>query len=150
MQPGNITYGEDTLMSRAQSLAIKAHEGQYRRDGVTPYVKHAEDVVRRLSHESDIVIAAAWLHDVLEDTETGTHSFRFYGVSESVIKLVETLTHLPHENYMVYIGRVARDPAARKIKIADILSNLADDPTPRQIEKYAKALLILNDHNLNP
>jgi len=34
---------------------------------------------------------------------------------------------------------------ARKVKIADMLSNLADNPTDKQIKKYAKGLLFLVD-----
>src|SRR6185312_7257795 len=49
-----------------------AHQGQLYGKNVS-YSKHLEDVVETLHTfglYSDIIIAAAWLHDVLEDTNT--------------------------------------------------------------------------------
>jgi hypothetical protein len=52
----------------------------------------------------------------------------------------------PETDYDDYPERVAASPIAAKVKIADMLSNLADDPTPKQIRKYAKGLLRLVHH----
>ena len=46
---------------------------------------------------------------------------------------------------MTYLARVKENPIALKVKIADMLCNLADDPTPRQVEKYRKGMLFLQD-----
>src|SRR6186997_1083784 len=58
----------------AVSLASRAHEGQRRKDGETPYVSHPFRVcliVRDLFGFDDIrMLMAALLHDVIEDTNT--------------------------------------------------------------------------------
>jgi hypothetical protein len=42
-----------------------------------------------------------------------------------------------------YLRRIKSDPVAKRVKIADMLANLGDRPSERQIVKYAKGLLIL-------
>ena len=56
----------------AKKIAFEKHNGQFRRDGVTPYINHPAEVVRLLekSNASAHEIAAGWLHDVIEDTGT--------------------------------------------------------------------------------
>lgn len=130
----------------AERIARDAHAGQTRRDGLTAYISHPRDVATRLSGESDEVIATAWLHDVLEDTAVGSHDLRIAGISERVVTAVISLTRFnKNQPYAWYIARVTSDPIALKVKIADILSNLSDKPTEKQIVKYARALLILLD-----
>lgn len=64
------------LVTLASSIARKSHDGQFRRNGTTPYITHPEAVARSLEGEHPNVIAAAWLHDTLEDTHHrgGSHS----------------------------------------------------------------------------
>ena len=57
-------------VERAIALAIRAHEGQVRKDGQLPYVVHPVTVALILSRytgDEDTIIAGL-LHDVLEDT----------------------------------------------------------------------------------
>jgi GTP pyrophosphokinase len=57
-------------VERAIALAIRAHEGQSRKDGQLPYVVHPVTVALILSRytgDEDTIIAGL-LHDVLEDT----------------------------------------------------------------------------------
>lgn len=61
---------EESLTSRALQFAIIAHENQYRKDN-TLYINHpiaVANMVRNLGY-NDEVIAAAYLHDVVEDTK---------------------------------------------------------------------------------
>lgn len=64
--------GMHPLIELAREIATESHVGQFRRDGVTPYIDHPAAVVTRVG--SDLrMIAVVWLHDVLEDTsETQT------------------------------------------------------------------------------
>ena len=48
-------------------MAITAHIGQFRRDGVTPYTEHLRSVVMKVEEDDD-ARTVAWLHDILEDT----------------------------------------------------------------------------------
>jgi len=65
--------GSDELIRRAGTVAINAHEGQLRRSG-EPYVTHpiaVADITADLGLD-DLTIAAALLHDAVEDTGVTT------------------------------------------------------------------------------
>jgi len=122
-----------TSVLLASSIARAAHAGQFRRDGVTPYITHPEAVAKSLEGENPDVIAAAWLHDVLEDTE----------VTISELKNAGIPVRWDGQSYEDYLHWITQDEIARKVKVADIQHNLSDAPTEKQIAKYGKALLIL-------
>jgi len=50
------------------------------------------------------------------------------------------------KSYEDYLEDVKKNPLARTVKIADMLSNLADNPTKNQIIKYSKGLLYLHEN----
>ena len=132
----------DELMRRAEDVARAAHAGQFRRDGVTPYAVHPEAVVSRVG-DDPAAVAVAWLHDVIEDTVVTAESLREQGLPATVVEAVQTLTKRDGLDYDAYLTAVAASPLARRVKIADMLSNLADGPTDAQIKKYAQGLLRL-------
>lgn len=127
----------------ASSIARKAHEGQFRRDGITPYITHPEEVAKSLEGEDPDVIAAAWLHDVLEDTDVGLSDLNNEGIPAHVIEAVALLTRWDGQPYEDYLHWITQDEIARKVKIADIRHNLSDAPTVKQCQKYTKAISIL-------
>jgi hypothetical protein len=134
---------DDTTLAR--SIATKAHEGQFRRDGVTPYIAHPRAVAMRLSLEGHdrATIEAGWLHDVLEDTEVTISELKRAGISERVIEAVVLLTRRDNQSYEDYLKGVASSPVARLVKLADIHHNMSDAPTDKQVVKYTKALAYL-------
>jgi (p)ppGpp synthase/HD superfamily hydrolase len=132
------------VVELAQSIARKAHEGQFRRDGVTPYITHPEAVARSLEGEEPNVVATAWLHDVLEDTQTSYVQLRNAGIPWEVIDAVVALTKTEGQSYDDYLDTVVTNPIAKKVKIADIHHNLSDSPTLRQLIKYYTALELLD------
>jgi len=134
------------LVVTAKQIASRAHSGQYRKDGYTPYVNHPAAVAQRLGREDDEVVAVAWLHDVLEDTAETSETLRAAGIPNSVIHAVEVLTRADGVSYKEYLLGVRQNWIARKVKVADILHNLSDTPTERQIIKYAKGLLVLMEN----
>ncbi len=130
------------LVTRAARLAARAHHGQFRRDGVTPYVRHPEAVASRVSGDP-MCEAVAWLHDVFEDTAVTAEEMRERGIPDEVIACVRLLTKAEGVDYDAYLAAVKQNAVAKRVKIADMLSNLSDHPSERQIVKYAKGLLIL-------
>ena len=81
------------LINKAKMLAGKAHEGQFRKYSGLPYIVHPIEVatiVQTVEH-SEEMIAAALLHDVVEDTD---YSFEDIAkeVSPEVADLVKGLT----------------------------------------------------------
>lgn len=128
----------------AESIARKAHAGQTRRDGVTPYIKHVEKVVS-LVGDNKVLQCIAWLHDVIEDTKYTLQRLIDLGVEMSIVNAVDILTHKKNWSYTKYINEIIiqGEESIEKVKIADIVANLTDKPTPKQIDKYVQALNIL-------
>ena len=68
--PARQITAADLIGARAAALASVAHAGQFRRGGVVPYFSHPEAVaaiVARFLPDDADAIAAAYLHDVVED-----------------------------------------------------------------------------------
>lgn len=126
----------------AISLAWKVHEGQYRNDGVTPYIYHPLTVMMNVdSYEAKIV---AVLHDVVEDhSEFAGLYGSLYGFGVDIFGAVMALTKKEGQSYEDYIEQVRQNSLAREVKVADIKHNLScmnpDVHNPKQ-EKYLKAL----------
>lgn len=60
------------LVNKALKFAVEAHDGQYRKGSGIPYVTHCVEVMKRLVYygiDSQEILAAALLHDVVEDCE---------------------------------------------------------------------------------
>jgi (p)ppGpp synthase/HD superfamily hydrolase len=131
-------------LERAIAIAATAHEGQVDKAGM-PYVLHPLRMM--LAVDTPEARMAAVLHDVVEDTAVTLEQLRVEGFPDVVIEAVEALTKRDGEDYEAFIRRVAPNPIARKVKLADLgdnsdLSRIAQ-PTERdleRIEKYQKAI----------
>lgn len=124
-------------------IAYKVHAGQTRRDGKTLYIKHIEKVVSLVGEDEELQ-CVAWLHDVIEDSQHTMDTLIDLGVPMVIANLVgNVLTHKYEHSYFKYIKNVKIIKIATSVKIADIVANLSDKPTNKQIEKYYKALCIL-------
>lgn len=134
--------------SIARNIAHDAHAGQFRRDGVTPYVTHPAQVASAVSPEAKPI---AWLHDVLEDCPQYSRKRLLHcALSKEIVDAVWLLTKVPGTDYMDYILRVKANPLAREVKIADIEYNLSANPNPESVGKYRKALEILKATTATP
>jgi len=85
-----------TLEERAQRYASKAHAAADQRRKYTdePYIVHPAAVVElvRSVSDDDEMLAAAWLHDTVEDTSSTLEDIRTH-FGERVRSLVEMLTN---------------------------------------------------------
>lgn len=146
----------NTELTTAIVIAQKAHEGQFRRDGTTPYIQHPIAVANIASvryatqfygrQDTGFFYKAAsvaHLHDALEDSTETEESLRAAGISEEVIIAVKALTKLEGETYREALVRAKANELARFVKVCDMMANLLDSPTPRQIEKYTDGLKFL-------
>jgi (p)ppGpp synthase/HD superfamily hydrolase len=134
-------YRSLSSIQRAEELSRLGHARQTRRDGTTPYIRHIEAVVARLNTVDLKVIG--WLHDVVEDGHLTFKDLQEAGIPDYIILPLRLLTHDKGVSYDEYIIRMTESPHADKvvpIKVADILANLSDTPTPKQVAKYTKAL----------
>ncbi len=133
---------KEEIVSLAKKIATEAHAGQFRRNGVTPYIEHPAAVASKVAGDL-IAEAVAWLHDVLEDTDCTKEDLEVAGIPAEVIDRVVLLTNRGDVGYENYLRRIKADAIAKRVKIADMLSNLGDNPSERQIVKYAKGFLVL-------
>jgi GTP diphosphokinase / guanosine-3',5'-bis(diphosphate) 3'-diphosphatase len=142
------------LLTRAFRVAASAHAGQQRRSGEA-FIRHPWSVAKicaelRLDEET---IAAALLHDVVEDTEIGIDELRTE-FGDEIATLVEGVTKLTRvtfqsreqaeaENYRKMILAMAQDPRVILIKLADRLHNMRTVeflPKQKQIQTSKETL----------
>lgn len=125
----------------AKQLAHKYHEGQFRNDGVTPYIIHPEAVASKFSDPK--FIATAWLHDVIEDCGVTGQDLLDAGIPAEVVEAVKLLTRTKQMNYLEAILRIKGNEIARQVKIADIQHNILTVSSADKRDKYQMALWIL-------
>ncbi len=106
------------------ALAARLHAGQTDKAGA-PYITHLARVAgilqRRWPDATADEIAAAWLHDSLEDTEASEVSLRAAGVTPETIRIVRAVTRPEGSDYLAWIGALAasRDVSVLRVKLAD-------------------------------
>jgi GTP diphosphokinase / guanosine-3',5'-bis(diphosphate) 3'-diphosphatase len=123
------------LVSRAYQVSAQAHQGQKRQSG-DDYVSHSVAVATILAEQQmdSTTIAAALLHDVVEDSNVSLDDIRKHFGGE-VADLVDGLTKLSTltfrstaeeqaENYRKLLLSIARDARVIIIKLADRLHNM--------------------------
>lgn len=118
----------------AAAFAAQRHAAQLRRDGCTPYFAHPCRVALTLAVvfgcADGTALAAALLHDTIEDTPTDRDDLeaRFGGEVAAVVSALTKLKVLPEaEREREYDRRLAgADWRARLIKLADQFDNLSD------------------------
>jgi len=127
----------DDLVERAQQFAIHAHRRIFhaRKYSLQPYDVHLRAVAEIVASVCDDpeMIAAAWLHDTVEDTPaTFPEIERAFG--PAVMRLVEELTDVSKPSDGNRAARKAIDrrhtaqasPRAKTIKLADLIDNCKD------------------------
>lgn len=122
------------IIFSAVAFAARAHKHHLRKDQVTPYVSHVFRVCLVVRHvfgfDDPQMLAAALLHDTIEDTTTDCDDIVEHFGPE-VAKWVSTLTkekRLPEsEREKDYTARLAAaDWQVKVLKLADMYDNMAD------------------------
>lgn len=152
-----------SLLMRAVSFAARAHQGQLRKDGKTPYASHVFRVCLTLRHVFDVqdvsILTAAVLHDTLEDTTVDFDDLEkeFGGEIAGWVALLSKDTRLAEKpREAAYQQQIAAAPDAVKlIKLADMHDNILDAETaaPGQLERSfekAKVMLKAVEQNASP
>jgi len=142
----DTTMSEDKFFKQyltAQVVAASAHKGQRRRGSDTPYIVHPKRTAKRAEKLFGRCFkrsAIAMLHDVLEDTELTHLDLLNKHIDEEIIYVVTLLTRKPDQDQQEYLNTIKRSTYAIEVKIADMLDNLSDNPTRKQLRKYAAAI----------
>lgn len=121
-----------TLVDRAFNCAATAHAGQTRKYKNEPYIIHPYAVAMQLQKmgHGEITVAAAFLHDVVEDTYINfSHIKTHFG--EEVASIVREVTNVMNVNKnrdqrkILDRERLANASfAAQSIKYADMMHNV--------------------------
>lgn len=132
----------------AVALAARVHRDQVDKAG-EPYILHPLRLLLRQSTEGARMVAV--LHDVIEDSPaTGAAvtaaDLQAMGFTSDVVGAIEALTRREEESYEDFIERVARNPLARQVKIADLEDNMnilrlsdVDESKLQRLAKYHRA-----------
>ena len=137
--------GAVPLLSRAQQFAMDSHTSvkhlrKYTREPYSNHLAAVADCVEKTLHATEEMIAAAWLHDVLEDVPSVSmeHLEREFGPGVASLVLQLTDVSRPEDGNRAVRKAKDRDhlakasPEAQTIKLADLLDNadaiLSHDP----------------------
>ena len=110
------------LVQVADAIAVEAHRGQTDKLGVD-YIEHPRAVARRVDQARQDLVAAALLHDVIEDSAFTAAELRERGIPQSVIDVVGKVTRRHDQSPDEYYAEIARDPDATAVKLADLGEN---------------------------
>lgn len=108
-------------LARAIEIAATAHRDQKRKDG-SPYILHPLRLMFKV--DGEIEQLAAVLHDVVEDTDWTLDQLEEEGFPKELIAVVDLLTHRDGVSYEDYILKIAMNPIATQVKLADLTDNL--------------------------
>lgn len=125
---------DQSEVAKARAFCERAHDGQHRDDG-SSYATHPDAVAKILldyGYTNSRLLAAAYLHDVLEDTDVKREELvSAFGID--VVRIVDQLTNVGQEGRSfeekhAQLHQHARrmTPEAKLVKLADRLSNLRD------------------------
>ena len=136
-------------------LSQYAHRNQFRRSG-EPYFFHPQEVGEIVDdyYDDDITYHVAMLHDALEDgiplgnINDEDHFFDLLideldeadiESADQIFDAVKLLTKQSGQDYIDYVNLVIRNRYALRVKLADMMQNIGDNPSQKQVKKYANA-----------
>ena len=147
-------------LAEVEAAARAAHEGQTDKAG-RPYAEHLQAVaegVRARGGDAD-QIAAAWLHDAVEDDALSEEWLEEAALTHRTKAVVRALTKRPGEPPEDYATRILSTPGALLVKESDLahnadparLARLADEATRKRLTDkytYMRALLGLSQESV--
>ncbi len=150
------------VVTKAAQFARDAHASidQRRKYTYVPYIVHPEAVAKTVASitEDQAMIAAAWLHDVVEDTPVTIEQIEAEFGSD-ITSLVADLTDVALKSDGNRAKRVAIDrdhtsaaqPRAKTVKLADLIDNLsnivseAPDFAPQYVGEKEELMKVLTE-----
>ncbi|MCQ0022734.1 HD domain-containing protein [Streptomyces somaliensis DSM 40738] len=113
---------------QVETIALRAHAGRTDKAG-RPYAEHLRAVAEgvRARGGSEEQIAAAWLHDAVEDGVLSPRWLADAALPQEAKDIVSALTRHPGEDLADYAARVLAVPGALLVKEADLAHNTDPD-----------------------
>lgn len=155
----------------AKEFATKIHEGQFRADGVTPFISHPARVAELVERNGgdECAVCVAWLHDVFEEGITRVekewhihvkskcdvfryvtqYDRRWYDVYLPVLKLTDTWDQkeIERKGKVWYLSQLllTTSSLALTVKLCDMLANIEESNGSRisQEKRYLKSVRVL-------
>ena len=117
----------NAIIFEAVAFAARAHKNQFRKDKVTPYFSHPVRVclvVRQVfGFDDPAILAAALLHDTIEDTTTDCDDIieRFGPAVAKWVAALSKDSRLPHDSREAEYASILADSdwQVKAIKLAD-------------------------------
>ncbi len=140
------------LTKKAFRIAFDVHKEQTDKTGL-PYIYHPVHLAEQMEDEATICVAL--LHDTVEDGDITLDFLRENGFTEEIVSAIALLTHDKSVPYMDYVKSIAKNPIAKKVKLADLrhnsdLSRLAtvDEKAMARYNKYREAISLLEESDV--
>ena len=130
-------------LTEVEALAREAHAAQTDKAG-RPYTEHLQAVAEgvRARGGDEEQIAAAWLHDAVEDDALSEEWLRGAALTDRTKDVVRALTKRPGEDPQAYAARILATPGALLVKESDLAHNadparlaVLDEATRARLEK---------------
>jgi (p)ppGpp synthase/HD superfamily hydrolase len=111
-------------LAEVEAVARAAHAAQKDKAG-RPYAEHLGAVAEgvRARGGGDELVAAAWLHDSVEDGVLTEEWLEAAPLSQVTKDVVRAVTKHPGEEPEAYARRILATPGARLVKAADLAHN---------------------------
>ncbi|MGK5545310.1 HD domain-containing protein [Streptomyces sp. URMC 127] len=139
-------------LAAVEALARRAHAGQTDKAG-RPYAEHLAAVAAGVRQRggSDEQVAAAWLHDAVEDGAVSEERLAESELPQAVKDMILAVTKRPGEAPEEYAARILATPGALLVKESDLAHNAdparaaaLDEPTRERLAaKYARMRALL-------
>lgn len=134
----------EKILSKAITLALKAHEGQFDKSGM-PYVGHIMRMMAAGRTIDEKIVGV--LHDVVEDTDWTFDALLAEGLPVHIVDALRCVTKLSDdEPYDEFIERVKTNPLAIAVKINYLTDNMdvrrykeLSEWDVKRLKKYLKA-----------
>lgn len=155
----------------AKAFATMIHEGQFRADGVTPFINHPARVAELVERNGgdECAVCVAWLHDVVEKgisrierewniqiltkldiaRYVDQYDWRWSEVYSEVLKLTDIWDQeeIEHKGKVWYLSQLllTTSSLALTVKLCDMLANIEESNGSRisQEKRYLKAARVL-------
>lgn len=130
----------DKMILKAARYANQMHDGQKRKYTDKPYITHPARIAGRVMvhpivldasvEDGSSIIAAAWLHDVVEDCGVSYETLRYEGFSDLTIDLIQALTNpskdspLQSRKFRKQLDREHYAVASREAKVLKLIDRL--------------------------
>lgn len=146
-----ISVFEDVKVRRAASYAEKKHKGQ-KYGGGDYFKEHVEKVANSTycAGGGSIELQVAYLHDVVEDTETTLEEIRMV-FGEEVVEAVDAITKREGESREDYLKRCHLNEIARKVKFSDAWCNFEKsmlDGDNKRVNRYRDVMYYMKPEGI--